>query len=353
MVSEAGYELAFAWPEAEPRTQPTTQLAGTAAPKPTKPVPLSAPRPLESGTPPPAAPPPAPRPLEPSETLVIWTGALEAVMTTAREAEKAAAQSVTRFVSADSRVVASRPGLYMAIGQDLLRWTTRMRTAPSSGCTEIDPNLKVPYPHRKLREAVLVSVRSGKQHVAVGFLKADPEELPYVEQHTPIAIYGETLFVRSDREFFSCGVHPQYAAEFRVLRLASDGLHALETTELLRAGSIRMPHAEAKLTEDAVSEGYGNSADDLATTMVFPEFGENGRTWVAQYSAFAPWAYSDGFWSGYTRSARLELSVVPPTLSSMGTVPEALVRYLRAHPKERVYGYSIGRALPAPYGPGG
>jgi hypothetical protein len=62
------------------------------------------------------------------------------------------------------------------------------------------------------------------------------------------------------------------------------------------------------------------------------------------------WPASDGLWSGYTRSQRLELPKAPNVLATLRWVPEQVVRYAAAHPDEQVYGFSVGENLPAPYG---
>jgi hypothetical protein len=292
-----------------------------------------------------AKPPPTPAPpaavasvLDADQTLLVWTGKADATMGSGLEAERAAAASVTRFIRPDDTEISNLPGLFVAVENELYKWSTNLRSLKPSRC-EGQEN---PYHERTLREAALVSVASGQRLTVVNYYRSNADDTPYAEQHTPTALFGNTLFVRSDREFYKCGVHPQYGSTFTVFRLKPGNLRRTNIDELIPAASARISEADAKLREGSLNEG------NIEISMIFPEFGPTGAQWVAQYTAAVPWAMSDGLWSGYTRSERMRLSPKAKANTIPSTAPDALIRYLRTHPEVRVYGFSIGKNLCLP-----
>jgi hypothetical protein len=280
-------------------------------------------------------------PLGPAPVAAIW--ARPRVTSPARSVKEPA--DVTRFVRADGTVASTRRGIYLVAHDKLYRWESRARASASERC-EVPP--QNPFSKRVLRDGAAVPVGGGKRIEIVGFAAPDGNGiLPEEETHAPVAILGDTLFLRSDSAFFGCGMHPLYGADFRAARLLADGtVEILRIDDLREGAGARAGDAMALLNkgtrEDDTSPDGPASRDEIETTMAFPIFDAAGARWTVQYTTHATWAGGDGGWGGYTRSVKLDLAGLPPPLASLSAFPDVAAEYAHAHPDEEVRGVSAG-----------
>jgi hypothetical protein len=280
-------------------------------------------------------------PLGSTQVAAIW--ARPRVTSPARSAKEPA--DVTRFVRADGTVASTRRGIYLVAHDKLYRWESNARTSASERC---EPPQQNPFRKRVLRDGAVVPAGGGRRIEVAGFAAPDGNGiLPEEETHAPVAILGDTLFVRSDNAGFGCGMHPLYGVEFRAARLLAGGTVKLLRMEDLRDGTgARAGDAMALLNkgtrEDDTSLDGPASRDEIETTMALPIFDAAGARWTVQYTTHATWAGSDGGWGGYTRSVKLDLAGLPPPLASLAAFPDVAADYARAHPDEEVRGVSAG-----------
>jgi len=280
-------------------------------------------------------------PLGPTQVAAIW--ARPRVTSPARSAKDPA--DVTRFVRADGAAASTKRGIYLVAHDKLYRWDSSARTSASERC---EPPQQNPFRKRVLRDGAAVPVGGGKRIPIVGFAAPDSNGvLPEEETHAPVAILGDTLFLRSESAGFGCGMHPLYGAEFRAARLLSDGtVETLRMDDLREGAGGRVGDAMALLNKDAQADdtsldGPAN-LDEIETTMALPIFDAAGARWTVQYTTHATWAGGYGGWGGYTRSIKLDLAGLPPKLARLAAFPDVAVAYARAHPDEEVLGVSAG-----------
>jgi len=235
------------------------------------------------------------------------------------------------------RLVASRPGIVLALPGGLYKIETREVELPTCDCAawdEAEQEGECPVVEDGAAVATLAAVRvlDGEEIP----ITAPPEEAAdgggsYGELESKasvVASMGPYLFVRIDTRVMACGAaHDSWTAEFSVFDLV-DGrtVELLSQEERLRVLG-REQAAAFKLFE---GDNLADAArpDDLELTMIapviVPGFGLGLRY---QFSAGSSFAASDGTWGGYTRSVEVPAAELPAAIVPFAAIPEALYAF--------------------------
>jgi hypothetical protein len=289
--------------------------------------------------------------------VALAEGALAAIWTHARPRANAYIGFVsddtthtTHFVRPDGTEVGRKPGIYLASRDQLFRWDSRRRTAPSEVCEPYGHN---PYSGRVLRDGALVAVRGSQRILVADFAVPDQDGVyPEREVHVPVAILGDALFLRTEGVYYGCGLHPSSIDSFQVVRMQPAGsLEKLSMEELRDGMDARLDDAIVQLNK-GFGPGQTTAIDgavtrkDVEITMGIPTFGPEEARWSVQYTRNTAYAYGDDQWSAYTRSVRLDVPTVPARLAALATFPAVAIQYAKDHPHEEVLGVSSGVFVP-------
>ncbi|HEX8692220.1 MAG TPA: hypothetical protein VF746_07370 [Longimicrobium sp.] len=259
----------------------------------------------------------------------------------------------TAWIDGEGRVVARRPGVFVAGGGGVWRWTEgkQMTTGLDCECLrekEYAEGAQCPA-RAEVATVDLVDLLGGRRVRVLDAPNADSLEIAPPEQWaTPLAGAGPYLFVETRTDVFACGAHGSLGVEAAVYDLASGARVALlDSAEAAAALAREGEAARARLNR--AEEMRDSPADAVDLTEVEARWTPAGELEVAyQFTAGACYACSDGHSSSYSRSEIVPASRVPGRLAAWTRAPEAVRRYWRAAPPLAESGWSrVDAADPA------
>jgi hypothetical protein len=146
-----------------------------------------------------------------------------------------------------------------------------------------------------------------------------------------VASIGPLVFIEESTYTYACGVHGIVARSFLVWDL--DQNRSVDLVAALPKETVRaaIEAAEPLLADDTSDPVFG---DARTITEVLPDFASPGGLapgkpprFMAQVTAGTCYACSDGRWSSYSRSVRVEIAPPPEILARHTAVPEAVVAF--------------------------
>ena len=166
----------------------------------------------------------------------------------------------------------------------------------------------------------------------------EAQDAPAEEFHRPLAGLGPWLFFRTERVEEPCAEQPRYVASFRVFRVASSGVEAVEQPVEPFPGRTLAARA-AVLLDARLGPLVRVQPEGFRITMILPVFSAEGAGWQAQLTAPVPWELSLGGWGSGTASVLLP-GARPPWLPGDIVIPAVALRFAREHPELEVAGVS-------------
>jgi hypothetical protein len=168
---------------------------------------------------------------------------------------------------------------------------------------------------------------------------------------------GPHLLLSRTSDGYSCGAaHGFHLVEFLSVDLrtpaATQAVGALLSDEALAelAPEAMEKAREALMVSGEVGEeGLLDPDAPLKLTALLAEQTDGGVQLTAQLTAETCYACGDGLWGDYSRSHRLVLSKLPPSLAAFSAPPPPVVQQWASSLPEGTerWGYSVLRALPA------
>ena len=157
---------------------------------------------------------------------------------------------------------------------------------------------------------------------------------------------GTLLIAEEKRWNFSCGgAHGSHSSELLAIDLATgkpvSPWTPAERTAILEAGRTK---AIAAIKAAAEGEEFESDTEQsLAVVALVPRWNGAG-TLLPRYLMQVDWNYAggDGVWGSYSRSAWLQLAVVPAALKAGATLPKGLLAHWtrKGAPAAEFYGWS-------------
>jgi hypothetical protein len=166
----------------------------------------------------------------------------------------------------------------------------------------------------------------------------EAQDAPAEELHRPVAGLGSWLFFRSERVEEPCAERPRYTASFRVFRVSSSGVEAVERPVDPVPERALAAHA-AVLLEARLGPLLRVRPEKIRSTMLLPIFSTEAAEWQAQLTVPVPWELSLGGWGSGTASVLLP-GARPPWLPGDIVIPAVALRFAREHPELEVAGVS-------------
>jgi hypothetical protein len=276
-----------------------------------------------------------------SEAYLVWSG------------DSASAR--TAWIDGSGRVVAERPGIYVAGGGTVWAWTPGMKKGRWIDCeclrnaefAEDSATTAQCRQDAEVRVADLVDVAGGRRiEVLTG--ESDDAISPPEQRATPLTGVGPYLFVEFFHDIYACGAHGFGGA--------SPGVYDLRTGEqvvlidtvnaapyVLREGEVARAALAAEEEDTTVEVG------PVDLTEVEVRWTPEGELKVAyQFTISACYACSDGEFGSYSRSESVPAREVIPALQPYLRAPEAVRRYwAQSPPGERAGWSAVDAADPA------
>jgi hypothetical protein len=232
------------------------------------------------------------------------------------------------------RVVASRPGITLAMPGGLYEIGTRDVRLPTCDCAaweEAAQEGECPAIEDGAVASRLIAVRQpdGEESPITDPPEAIGDDGPsYGELESTAAVVasmGPYLFIRIDTRTMACGAaHESWSAEFAVFDLVAGRTVDLLTEEE-RIGVLGREQAAAFKLFEGDNLADAARPEDLELTMIAPVIVAGaGLGMRYQFSASSSFAASDGTWGAYTRSVDVPAAVLPAALAPYAAIPAAL-----------------------------
>jgi hypothetical protein len=232
------------------------------------------------------------------------------------------------------RIIASRPGLLLAVPGGVYEVEERAVELPTCDCAAWEA---------AGREGACPAVAAGADVTRlVAVSRLDGEESPITDppeaedgngpafgelasRARVTASMGPYLFVRIDTRATACGAaHDTLSSELIVFDLVAGGAVDLFTEAERSALAGREQAAAFELFEgDTLVDAA--RPEDLELTMIAPSVLPGvGLGLRYQFSAGSSFAASDGAWGAYTRSVEVNAAALPASIAPFAEIPEAL-----------------------------
>ncbi|AKU95222.1 hypothetical protein AKJ09_01886 [Labilithrix luteola] len=235
------------------------------------------------------------------------------------------------------------PGIQIAAQGATWVWTTRSERVPTRPC---DFDLThAPAQRGQVTRATLVRTSPGggvnEQLVVPPPTIEDANEVDH--SVTLLFTLGPLLFIEEQTYEYSCGAHGSISSAFIVWD-ANEG-KAVNVLDRLPDEPALIKRAEPKLEADALEAGGPLGQEPPQITELLPVFRDGQLRFEAQITTSSCYACSDGLWSSYTRSVRLEAEP-PPVVAPWIAVPPTVAAFARDHKDVTIGGWSTEEASP-------
>jgi hypothetical protein len=261
----------------------------------------------------------------------------------------------TWTVDEAGRVLERVDGVRMAAGGSTWAWRETESLVVTHACPTYDdagsdmPGTDPPPPGRGLRVTLEpLGVDGGASQTLVEPTKESGAQ-EFEQSVELMATLGPYLFVRTAVSAYACGAHGGVADHFVVWDAArravvwssSDAATAPSQQEWTAEAPRDQAVAALAADEDVKMFADDSGHFDASLTEIIPSFGPGARLDVRyQLTAFACYACSDGAWTSYSRSTRVD-ALRPPAPLRPWVVPAAGVHaFALAHPELTVGGWS-------------
>jgi hypothetical protein len=272
-------------------------------------------------------------PALPSDQALVWTTDADDHSTTQWIAPAATAPGY--------RVVAESPGVLVAAGANVWRWTARTEKVATGPCT----TFTIPPGDGSGTRAAVERLGAHERLTLATPPRGGAAVNVVLHEAQPIASLGPYLFVRETTYLFACGGVAVRAAGVTVWDLASrrrsDLLTraergALDGTSRLEAQAVLPPFQDPLKPEDVIYRGS------------LPHFDERGALRIDHaFTTFACYACSDVVWGSYTVSTEIPARSVPERARPYAATPPVVAAWAAAHPGITIRGWSSVSALAA------
>jgi hypothetical protein len=252
-------------------------------------------------------------------------------------------------------VLESEDGVRIAAGGLTWAWKETVRPVKTHACPTFDdagnemPGTEQPSPGRGVR-VTLEGVGAGEGASQTVITPVKDSHASELEQSVELmSTVGPYLFVRTQVYAYACGAHGGVGDQFvvwdadqrRVVWSSSDSVKAPSqqdwTADAPRAKAVAALAAQEDVKMFADESGHITPS----LTEIVPSFGPGARLDVRyQLTAFACYACSDGAWSSYSRSTRVDAPRTPDPLRPWGVPAAGVHAFALAHPQLTVGGWS-------------
>lgn len=283
------------------------------------------PSPQPTGTPPAGASASAAPEAQGTEALV-WTATKDHPPTTRWIAPTAGGY----------RRVAETPGLLVAAGPDVWRWSAREEPVKTEAC---EGSIAKPAGKGSVTRVSLDKL-GGSDHVEIVSPKVDRAANAIEHTATPVGSVGPYLFVRQRTTLFPCAAHRSYDVDqavwdvskrARVDFLGPEERKVADTTD--RAAAQRLFSAEG--------DKENVPLEDISYAASVPRYLDRGALGIENlFIRSVSHAGSDGVWSSGTKSILVPASQIPTKAKPYAQPPPAVVAYVADHPDEKISGWS-------------
>jgi hypothetical protein len=262
--------------------------------------------------------------------------------------------TTTQWFDAAGVVRGQTDGLIVARGGQLYRVEQQQVAVPTTSCDEqqVDADT-TDDADGTVTHVTLVPLADGVPLEVVtpwqGGGGHQPDEMPdetfHAEYRHAVALtagLGPYLFVAESTYWYSCGAHGNVVAGAFVFDVERGQMVTLVDEATLEASRQK---ARAALAEGS----DGNDLADPSDPATEIHLAASAPIWTDGLLAMrhlfwidASYAYSDGEWSSYSRTARVDDPTLPIALAALPPVPPAIAKWLSSHPEPR--GISWGNA---------
>jgi hypothetical protein len=255
----------------------------------------------------------------------------------------------TAWIDGEGRVVARRPGVYVAGGGAVWAWTKGTKPARGGDCDCLEENdfaedAQCPKT-APVGVADLVDALGGRR-IALLEVPTSNEQIDYSQMEPPeqdawpVGGVGPYLLMERSIYMYGCGAHGSVSVEWSVYDLRTgDTVALLDNAEVeaatAREGAAALAELRKEMTEDEAA------VREVEMTAVETRWTAEGALRVGyQFTTGACYACSDGIWSSYSRSLVVPAPTLPRPLAPYARAPEAVRRYWASSPPGERAGWS-------------
>ncbi|HSU17249.1 hypothetical protein [Longimicrobium sp.] len=240
----------------------------------------------------------------------------------------------TAWLDGGGRVIATRPGVYAAMGPHLWRWTEGTKRAPGADCECIrgkDPD-RCPLRSSRVNTATMVDLAGGGTREIMGPLDSTQAsgEVQPEQQATPVTGAGPYLLVRVKAAYDACGAHGLPADDVAWAPLAGDTVPEPEASVMARdsaAATLGFLQTPCGIGEDDEKRDPGSPWSWEA------QWTRGGRLQGGyRFIREAAFICGDGGES-YSRTILVADSVLPRWIAAWSPAPEPVRRYWSTEPR--------------------
>jgi len=243
-----------------------------------------------------------------------------------------------------SEVLATRADLVLTDGSTLWIGQPVEVEAHTCPCDEPPPGDTVICPLAPAGQALdLLDLVSGASVTVVAPAGVDVigERQQSVEF---LGAVGPYLFVGGSVYEYTCGAHGSAASSFVAWHLGRREAAVILTEEEVAAAGVKERVKAWGVLRGAEGVVDAESPDALEWTMALPQYVDGRLQLWYQYSVWVPYAFSDGLWHSYSRSARVPVATLPASLQPYAELPPVVKAYVesQAFDAERPMPYGFG-----------
>lgn len=271
----------------------------------------------------------------PNGTTLVWARAKDGTASTYRLSTGPGASTA----GTSAPVTA---GIQIAAQGGTWAWTTRAEQVPTRPC-DFDPT-HAPAQRGQVTRAALVRTSgagAAEQLVVTPPTITDANEVDH--SVTLLFSLGPLLFIEEKTYEYSCGAHGGVSSSFLVWD-ANEG-KTVNVLDRLPNEPALLKKAEPELEADGAEAGGPLRHDSPQITELLPVFRGGQLRFEAQITTVSCYACSDGLWSSYTRSVRLETEP-PAVVAPWIAVPPTVVTFARDHKDLTIGGWSTDENAP-------
>lgn len=272
------------------------------------------------------------RPATATGTTLVWARAKDGTPSTYRLSTGTAAGPT--------------PGIQIAAQGATWAWTTRSEQVPTRAC-DFDPT-HAPAQRGQVTRAALVRTSPGSGGAAEQVVVAPPtiEDANEVDHSVSLLFsLGPLLFIEEKTYEYSCGAHGAVSSAFFVWD-ANEG-KTVNVLDRLPNEPALLKKAEPELEAEGAEAVGPLGHDSPKITELLPVFRDGQLRFEAQITTVSCYACSDGLWSSYTRSVRLDTEP-PPVVAPWVAVPPTVATFAREHRDLTIGGWSTDETAPSP-----
>lgn len=271
-----------------------------------------------------------------SEAYLVWSV----------DPAESAGRAGTAWIDGQGRVVARRPGVYVAGGGTVWAWTEGKKPGRGVDC-ECLRNAEFADDAQCAKTAPvgvvdLVDALGGRKIALLEAPAGDSVQIEPPEQEArPLAGVGPFLMVETRSDNYACGAHGSLHVGWDAYDLRSgDTVSLLDSAEVEAAIAREGAAALAELRKEMDPEEVAYR--EVEMTALEARWTPEGALRVGyQFTTGACYACSDGIWSSYSRSAVVPAASIPRPFAEYARAPEAVRRYWRTSPPGERAGWSV------------